>query len=143
MRSPLPVDAERIRHRRGSQRLSAVVSEVGTATWSSRRAVDHARNEKNEDDDLLLACDTETVSVGWAGVGPARWAVGQRLGFFFSVLCLFFFHFLISIQLFEFNLTLQVFDFMTSYKIQLIIFWHNLLEDTLQVYYTCNTLYIV
>jgi hypothetical protein len=26
---------------------------------------------------------SETVFVGWAGVGPARWAVGQRLGFFF------------------------------------------------------------
>jgi hypothetical protein len=80
--------------------------------------------------------------LGWSWAGSVGCGLEARLSFF-SIFCFFFFHFMISIQLFEFKLTLEVFDFMTSYKIQLILIWHNMLVDTLHVYCTGNTLYIV
>jgi hypothetical protein len=64
-------------HRRGGQRLTAVVVEGGTATWPRRRAVAHAQREEDEDG-LPFHCDKSkqyaVLGSDLTGRGPRWWA---------------------------------------------------------------------
>jgi hypothetical protein len=54
------------------------------ATWTSRRAVDHARREKNGDDDLLL-CGVIPKRYALAGLGRFAGGCSQVSFLLFSV----------------------------------------------------------